>query len=218
MRPVATALAAVLLASPALGFTPERAGMMVDALRANDCAMTGEQAPEALGPLGLEPAEVQVFVDTLYAAGLVTLSSDMQTLSLAPMLCEAEGETAMAMIVQAFAAQEAQIERWLPEFAPERGAELVATLRGADCLLTDTRAQEILPPLGFTPVEVRDIVAVLVDGGMAGVSEDGAELRLSDEVCAGDPAADAPAIATLIATWEERHPLPDTIPEEGASE
>lgn len=218
MRLISATLAATLLAGPALGFTPERAGILVDALRANDCAMSGAEAPEALGPLGLDPMEVQTFVDTLFGAGLVTLSDDMETLSLVPMLCEAEGEASMAMIVQAFAAQEAQIERWLPEFAPERGAELVAALRGADCVLSDERARELLPPLGFTPVEVRDIVAVMVDGEMAAVSEDGAELSLTESVCAGDPAADAPAFATLIATWEERHPLEAELPAEGAGE
>jgi hypothetical protein len=212
------ALLLTLAAAPASAFTPERAGMMVDAIRANGCAMSGAEAPEALGPIGLEPVEVQAFVDTLYAAGLVSLSDDMQTLNLTPLLCEAEGDAAMAMIVQAFEAQEAQIERWLPEFSPERGAELIAALRDTDCMLTDERAQEVLPPLGFTPVEVRDIVAVMVDGELASVSDDGAELRLSESVCAGDPAADAAALATLIATWEERHPLPEMPSEEGPSE
>lgn len=219
MRLAATALIAALAATPALGFTPERAGMMVDAIRANGCAMTGEQAPGALGPIGLEPMEVQAFVDTLYAAGLVTLSEDMQTLSLVPQLCEAEGDTAMAMIVEAFQAQETRIERWTPDFEPARGALLIATLRGDDCLLTDARAEEILPAQGFTPVEVRDIVAVMIDGEMASVSEDGAELRLSESVCAGDPAADAPALATLIATWEERHPSDtEAVTEQGADQ
>lgn len=219
MKLALPALLLTLAATPALAYTPERAGMMVDAIRTNGCAMTGEQAPAALGPLGLEPAEVQAFVDTLYAAGLVTLSEDMATLNLAPMLCEAEGDAAMAMIVQAFQAQEARIERWLPDFAPERGAQLVATLRGEDCVLTDARAQDILPPLGFTPVEVRDIVAVMIDGEMASVTEDGAELRLSDSVCSGDPEADAPAFATLISTWDERHPSePGAAVEPGADQ
>ena len=219
MRLAATALIAALAASPALAFTPERAGMMVDAIRTNGCAMTGEQAPEALGPLGLDPVEVQAFVDTLYGAGLVSLSEDMQILNLAPILCEAEGEAAMTMIVEAFAAQETRIERWLPDFAPERGAELIVALRGVDCTLTDERAQAILPPLGFTPVEVRDIVTVMVDGEMASVTEDGSEMRLSDSVCAGDPAADAPALATLIATWEERHPSDtEAVIEQGADQ
>ena len=213
------ALIAALAASPALGFTPERAGLMVDAIRTNGCAMSGDEAPEALGPLGLDPVEVQAFVDTLYGAGLVSLTEDMQILNLAPILCEAEGDTAMAMIVEAFAAQETRIERWIPDFAPERGAEFIGALRGVDCTLTDARAQEILPPMGFTPVEVRDIVTVMVDGGMASVTDDGSELRLDASVCGGDPASDAPALATLVATWEERHPSDaEAVIEQGADQ
>lgn len=212
-------LATLLLASsPALAFTPERAGMLVDAIRANDCAMTGDEAGPALQPLGLEPVEVQAFVDTLYGAGLVALSDDLSTLSLTPVLCEAEGEAAMAMIVRAFEAQEPGIAAYVPEFEPARGAELIATIRGEDCRLTDELAQEMLPDLGFTPIETRDIVAVMVDGEMATVNEDGTELVLSDATCAGDPAADEPALAALLASWAERHPAPEVVIEEGATE
>ncbi|MCA2010916.1 hypothetical protein [Pararhodobacter sp. CCB-MM2] len=208
----------MLAAAPASAFTPERAGLLVDAIRANDCAMHGDEAGAALGPLGLEPVEVQAFVDTLYGAGLVTLSEDMATLRLAPMLCEAEAEASMAMIVEAFAAQEPSIEPWLPEFTPARGAELIAAIRAEDCTLSDARAQEMLPGLGFTPIETRDIVAVLVDGEMAGVNDDGSELVLADATCDSTPEADAEALAALIDSWAERHPTPEVVIEQGVTE
>jgi len=212
-------MAALLLVSaPAAAFTPERAGLMVDAIRASGCALHGDQAEAALGPLGLEPVEVQAFVDTLFDAGLVSLSDDMNTLSLAPVLCDAAPGAGMAMIVEAFVAGEARIERWIPDFAPERGAALLAALRAEDCVLTDERAQIVLPPLGFTPVETRDVVAVLIDGDLALVSGDGAELRLSETACAADPASDTAALTALLVSWEARHPETGIVIEEGATE
>lgn len=219
MNTAAPALMLALLAAPAAAFTPERAGLMVDAVRAAGCALHGDQAGGVLAPLGLEPVEVQTFVDTLYAAGLVGLSSDMAVLTLAPVLCDAGVEAGMAMIVEAFAAQEPRVERWTPDFAPERGAELLAVVRAESCLLTDARAQAVLPPLGFTPIETRDVVTVLVDGGLATVDEAGSALRLADDLCAADPAGDAPALAALLAAWPETHPDPGvTVILEGAGE
>ena len=208
----------LLAAAPVAAFTPERAGIFVDAIRANDCAMHGDEAAGTLGPLGLEPVEVQAFVDTLFSAGLVSLSEDMATLSLGPALCEAEGEAAMAMIVEAFAAQEPSIEPWLPDFAPERGAELIALIRTEECRLTDARAQELLPEHGFTPIETRDIVAVLTDGALAEVTEDGTELVLTEAGCSGAPEQDAPTLATLIDSWAERHPAPEIVFEPAETE
>ncbi|MCW1932921.1 hypothetical protein [Pararhodobacter zhoushanensis] len=218
MKIAAPTLILSLLAAPALAFTPERAALMVDAIRANECAMASDQAEAALGPLGLDAVEVQAFVDTLYGAGLVSISADMSVLSLQPILCNAGDDAALAMITQAFAAQETSIEVWRPEFEPARGAELIATLRGLDCVLTEDAAQDALPPLGFTPIETRDIVAVLVDSDMASVTEDGSELRLTEATCAADPESDAPALAALLAAWDETHPAPGVVIEERASE
>ncbi|PWE30899.1 hypothetical protein [Pararhodobacter marinus] len=208
---LATALSLVA-AVPAAAFTPERAGIFVDALRGNGCAMHADEAEAALSPLELDPVEVQAFVDTFFSAGLVSLSEDNQTLTLAPVLCEAEGDAAMEIIVEAFARQEPTLEPWVPDFDPERGAELIAAIRAQDCALTDAAAQTELPPLGFTPVSTRDIVAVLLDGELASVSEDGTELRLSDTLCNADPAQDAPTLAALIASWNERQAMPEMPP------
>ncbi|MCB1345668.1 MAG: hypothetical protein H6900_11205 [Rhodobacter sp.] len=203
----------LLAAAPASAFTPERAAMMVDAIRANGCSMAGDQAEEALSPLGLNGTEVQAFVDTLFGADLVSLSADMSVLTLSEGLCAAEGDAALAMITAAFAAQEATLEPWRPDFAPERGAEFVGAVRGNDCTLTEESASDLLPPLGFSPADTRDIVAVLIDGGLAQVNDDGNALSLSPEFCAAESAGDAAALAALIDGWDDRHADANSQPE-----
>lgn len=204
----APVLAVCLLATPALAFTPERAGMMVDAVRANGCQMAGEEAPGALEPLGLEAVEVQAFVDLLYEADLVTISDDMQTLRLSEPLCTAQGDAAMAMIVTAFEGQEAELRPWTPDFEPARGAELVAVLRGNDCGMTDQQAGEMLPGLGFDPVITRDIVTLMLETELASVSDDGAAVMLSESLCAAAPDGDAAALEAALAEWTARHSEP----------
>lgn len=200
------ALGFALAASPALAFTPDRAAMMVDAVRANGCAMTGEQAEGALAPLGLDGIEVQMFVDTLFGAGLVTMSDDMEELRLSEALCAATGEESLALIVGAFEMQDTALEAWRPTFTPERGAEFIAALRGAGCSLTEAGAAEVLVPLGFTPEESRDVVTVLIESEMAGIDDEGVALTLSEALCAADPATDTPTLAAILAAWDETHP------------
>lgn len=203
---LAATLALTLAASPALAFTPERAALMVDAVRANGCALRGDQAEGALAPLGLDGAEVQAFVDTLYGAELVTVSDDLQTLTLSDALCAATGEESLALITGAFEAQELSLEPWRPEFTAERGAEFLGALRGAGCQLTEETAEAVLPPLGFTQSDSRDIVTVLMDGGLAELSGDGASLILNPDVCAADPAGDVAAIAAILDGWDASRP------------
>ncbi|WP_323036509.1 hypothetical protein [Pararhodobacter sp.] len=210
MRRAAPILIASLLAAPALAFTPERAGIMVDAVRANGCTMAGSEAPGALEPLGLESVEVQTFVDVLFNAELVTLSEDMQTLSLSEALCASEGDAAMAMIVTAFEAGETDLRPWQPEFAPERGAALVAILRANDCTMTDQQAGEILPDQGFDPVITRDIVTLMLETDLATVSDDGQSVGLSPVLCAADPATDTATIAQALTAWTEANAVEES--------
>ncbi|GAB4263504.1 MAG: hypothetical protein Kow0013_09940 [Pararhodobacter sp.] len=206
---LALVLAAALLATPVAAFTPDRAALMVDAVRANGCRMAGSEAAAALSPLGLDPIEVQSFVDVLFLGDLITLSEDMEVLSLAPALCEAEGDAALALIVEAFEGQEAALEAWSPEFEPQNAALLVGAVRGNGCALSDEEAGAILPPLGFTPATARDIVAVLVDTDNASISEDSTVLRLSDALCAADPATDGAAMEAAIAAWQAVNQTPE---------
>jgi len=201
MRFAAPLVLAGLLATPVLAFTPERAAILVDAVRANGCQMSGEQAPAALEPLGLDAIEVQSFVDILYGAELVTVSDNLEQLILSDALCSAEGDASMALIVAAFEEQEAGLEPWEPDFTPERAADFIAVLRGNGCAMTDVEAGEILPDHEFSPALSRDIVTVMLEVGMAEISQDALEVRLSETLCAADPASDAPAMAEALATW-----------------
>lgn len=206
---VSTALATGVSALPALAFSPERAGLMVDAVRANGCQMAGSEASGALEPLGLDAIEVQSFVDVLHAADLVTLSDDSETLMLSEALCAAEGDAAMQMLVAAFAAQELGLQPWRPDFEPARGAALIAILRDNDCAMTDAQAAEILPGHDFSPDLTRDIVALLLDVGLAEVSPDAASVRLGDDLCAADAAQDLAAIEQALVAWHEANAAPD---------
>lgn len=203
---LALALAPV---APAFAFTPDRAALMVDAVRANGCAMSGDQAEGALAPLGLDPIEVQSFVDTLYGAGLIALSDDGDVLRLTDPLCAAQDEGALAMIEAAFAAAEPELVRWTPDFEPERGALLIQAVRDAGCTLTDAHAGEVLPPLGFTPIEARDIVTLLVEAGRAEVDATGSAMTLDAALCGADGAGDAEAVAVMIDSWHQANPAQD---------
>lgn len=209
MRLLAPLLIASLFAMPALAFTPERAGIMVDAVRANGCSMAGADAPAALEPLGLESLEVQTFVDVLFSAELVTLSEDMQTLTLSEALCASGGDAAMAMIVTAFEASETELRPWQPEFEPARAADLVAIIRGNDCSMSDQQAGEILPDQGFDPIITRDIVTLMLETDLATVRDDGLSVSLSAELCAADPATDAATLAQAIETWTGTNTVED---------
>lgn len=202
-------LSASLLAAPALAFSPERAGIMVDAVRANGCQMAGSEASGALEPLGLDAIEVQSFVEVLYAADLVTLSDDSELLILSEGLCAADADAAMEMIVAAFAAQELGLEPWRPDFEPARGAALIGILRDNDCAMTDEQAAVILPGQDFSPELTRDIVSLLLDVGLADVSPDAASVRLGDDLCNADAAQDLAVIDQALASWHEANDAPD---------
>lgn len=208
MRVAASLLVASLFATPALAFTPERAGIMVDAVRANGCQMSGAEAPGALEPLGLEAVEVQAFVDVLFEAGLVTISEDMQNLVLSETLCTADNPASLALVLAAFEGQEAQLRPWRPEFEPARGADLVAIIRANDCAMTDQQAGEILPDQGFDPVITRDIVTLMLETGLAAIAEDGASVSLAADLCGADGTADAAALEAALAEWIARSAAP----------
>lgn len=209
MRLAAAPILALAFAVPALAFTPDRAAMMVDAVRANGCAMAGDEAQGALAPLGLDALEVHSFVDTLFGAGLVALSEDGNVLRLTEPLCAADPEAALAMIEGAFEAAEPQLTRWVPDFAPERGATLIGAVRDAGCSLSDAEAEDVLPPLGFSPVEARDIVTLLVETGQAQIDATGSAMMLDAALCAAEAEGDTEAVIAMIAAWHADNPEGD---------
>ncbi len=193
------------LSAPAAAFSPERAAILVDAVRDNGCEMAGQQAPAALEPLGLDAIEVQSFVDILYGAELVRVSDDLEHLILSEQLCTAQGSDSMALIVSAFASQEATLQPWEPDFTPARGAEFVAVLRDNDCGMSDAQAGDILPGHGFSPEISRDIVTVMLEGGLADLSEDASQVNLSAPLCAADPVDDSATLEAALAAWHLAH-------------
>lgn len=214
----AVLLAASLSASPVQAFTPERAGIMVDAVRANGCQMAGNEAAAALEPLGLDSLEVQTFVDVLFAAQLVTLSPDFSTLMLSDELCIADPAVAMPLIVAAFEQQEIGLEPWRPDFDPARGADLISIIRENGCALTDQQAGEILPGQDFSPDMTRDIVTLMIDADLAFVSPDGASVNLSADLCSAAVEGDTQVLATAISNWNAAQADEPNVETEGARE
>lgn len=216
-RITATMLGLMAPVGTAQGFTPERAGLFVDALRDNGCAMTTEEAPVLLPPLGLAPDEVQQFVDLLFLADLVTLSDDMAVLSLTDPLCVADAEAQQAMIEAAYDVPEAVLEPWIPAFSPDEGAALIGAVRDNGCAMSDAEAGVILAQAGMSPTLTRDIAAVLLEFGLASVGEDAQSFVLSDALCAADAAEDAAtaeaARAAFVATLPmDQQPGADDAP------
>lgn len=201
MKPVASALILTVIATPLAAFTPERAAMMVDAVRAQDCTLNGSQAEAIFAPLGLDPMEVQSFVDILFASGLVEISGNGEQLTLSPGLCAADAEGSLARVSAAFAQEESTLTPWRPEVSPEQGALMVGALRGNNCVMSDEDAARLLPDLGFTPSSARDVAAVLVSGELASIGAEDGVFALSEAFCAADPAGDVAALTEIIDNW-----------------
>lgn len=206
------ALLLAALASPAWAETPERAMILIDAIRANDCAMTEAEANAALPALGLMQQETQGFIDLLFRAGLAEYSEERQALILPEAFCAASPEDALAQVTAAFDAPAISLEPWVPDFAPERGALLIGALRVNDCSMSETEAGEILSGLGLEMTETRDIAGVLAETGLAVISSDGNVLSLSDMVCSADPAGDAALAAEALASFRAAEPEMPAMP------
>lgn len=203
---VLPALVLAALASPALAQTPERAMILVDAVRANDCAMTEAEANAVLPTLGLSMPEAQGFIDLLFRAGLAEYSEERQALILPEPFCAASAEDALAQLTAAYDEPSITLVPWTPEFAPERAALLIGALRDNDCAMNEIEAGEILSALGLEVTETRDIAGVLAETGLAVISSDGNVLSLSDMVCTADPAGDSALATEALATFRAAAP------------
>lgn|GEM_PF-1628609 len=201
-------IALACMALPALADTPERAAMLVQAMRDNGCAMNGNEADATLPALGLTPDEVQVSISVLYPAGLVVPSEDDgNALSLAPQLCDADEEQSQALIAEAFDVAPT-IEPWAPDVTPAQGGALIGALRDNDCALTETQAGQALPELGLGMAASRDAVAVLTEAGIVGLNDDRSLLRLDDAICAADAEDDESVMARALAGLDLFLPRP----------
>jgi len=195
------------LAAPALAETPERAMIFVEAVRANDCAMTEAEANQVLPGLGLGMDEVQGFIDLMFRAGLADYDEERQAVVMPSAFCAASPEDALAQITAAFDEPAMSLLPWMPDFEPARGALLIGALRDNDCTMTGTEADEILPRLGLERTETRDIAGVLLEAGYAVISSGGDVLSLSDAVCAADPGDDALIAAEALAAFASAAPM-----------
>ncbi len=95
MRSVALILClAPMVATAAPAQTADGGARLVQAIRANGCAMTEAQAAETLPGLGFTMDETQAYVVHLVPLGAVVLDDastfDDQTLRLSPALCQAD--------------------------------------------------------------------------------------------------------------------------------
>ena len=95
--------------SQAPGASPDfaRAALLIDTVRQNECAMTEEQAEQALPELGFDPAETGFYVEVLFEGGMVSLSDDMRTLMLSDALCAGDPAQDEARFADAFATYDA---------------------------------------------------------------------------------------------------------------
>lgn len=202
------ALAALLLtvAAPAWADTPERAALLVDAMRDNGCAMTGDEADAILPDVGLSVDEVDAAISVLYPVELVTLSGDGEALVLSDVLCAADADTSLSLITEAFDAAPV-MEPWSPQITPAEGAALIGALRDNDCTLTEAEAAETLPAAGLNMVSTRDAVAVLLQAGAVELSEDGTILRLSADLCAADPQGDVALVDQALLDYAALPPM-----------
>jgi len=201
-------LAALLLtvAAPAWADTPERAALLVDAMRENGCAMTGDEADAVLPGVGLSIDEVDAAISVLYPAGLVALSGDSEALVLSDALCAADAGQSLILITEAFDAAPV-MEPWSPQITPAEGAALIAALRDNACALTEDEAAETLPAAGLNMVSTRDAVAVLLQAGAVELSEDGTTLRLSADLCAADPQGDVALVDQALLDYAALPPM-----------
>lgn len=200
------------LAAPVWADTPERAALLVEAMRDNGCAMTGDEADAILPGMGLSIDEVDAAISVLYPAGLVTLSEDGEALVLSDALCAADATQSLTLITGAFDAAPV-MEPWSPQITGAEGAALIGALRDNDCALSEQEAGETLPALGLDMITTRDTVAVLLQAGAVTLSEDGGTLRLSETVCTMEADGDAALTEQALLDFQAMQQLsPDAEP------
>jgi hypothetical protein len=93
--------------------------------------------------------------------------------------------------------------------APEAAARFIAELRANGCGMTEAEAEAILSRAGFTRTETSEIAGVLLEAGLAGLSDDWSTLTLGAELCEGDPANDAGIFAAALAALPPAPPPPE---------
>jgi hypothetical protein len=90
MRVLSPALALVLLAAPALAqdFTEDQKAMFIDAIAANDCSMTEDEAEELMPAAGITREVSGAIAVHLVESGLAVRAEDMKLLTLSDEICQ----------------------------------------------------------------------------------------------------------------------------------
>ena len=213
MRGAIHFLLAVGLAAPALADTPEKAAAFLGAMRDAGCDMSLEAADAAAQAGEITLDELDVIIDLLYVGGQLEIDAE-DRMTLVPALCSADpaGDAAL------FARLDAEIDletlggAWglaeppgLPEIAPELGARFVGAIRARDCMVPQDAAAAILTAAEMTEPEARGAFAVLYETGHVVPMGSWDAFRLSDALCAADPAGDA----AFFAAAASRLAVPD---------
>ncbi len=208
LAPACLALLALLApAAPAAAVTPERAALVIGAIRDYGCRMDEEPADRLFDPMGIPRSDTADIVAVLESAGLASVSPDGGTVTLSQELCAADPAEDAAT----YAAAEAAAEAADGGEPAERAARFIAAVRDNGCAMTETEAATGLAAMGFTADETVGYVEVLLEAGLVTLSDDFQQLRLAEALCAADPAADAAAFATALAAFEAARPEPEPL-------
>lgn len=90
MRVLSPALALVLLAAPVVAqeFTEDQKAMFIDAIAANDCSMTEDEAEELMPAAGITREVSAAIAVHLVESGLAVRAEDMKLLTLSAEICQ----------------------------------------------------------------------------------------------------------------------------------
>ncbi|WP_209425844.1 hypothetical protein [Pararhodobacter sp. SW119] len=207
MRQAAPLLLAMGLSAPAAADTPEKAAAFLGAMRDAGCDLSLEGADNAAEALGIEIAELDDILDLLYLGGQLTIDEE-DHLTLMPSLCatDGSGDAALFARLQEEIDLDAHAAEWLGMDAlsagilpPARAARVVAAIRANDCAVTREEAEVVMTAAEIAPAESYAATAAFFEAGHLYLDAGPDAFRLTDAVCAADPAGDAALYDAAIA-------------------
>jgi hypothetical protein len=191
------------LAAPVAAQTPEQAAAFIGALRDAGCEMSLEAADAAAQARGITLDGLDRIIDLLHVGGLLGVDAE-DRVTLLPALCTADpaGDGALFARLDAEIDLETLGAGWgqadpldLPEIAPDLGARFVAAIRQRGCMVPQDQSSALLAAAGVSEPEARAAFVVLYETGHAVPMGSWNAFRLSEALCAADPAGDAALFA-----------------------
>ena len=152
------------------------------ALADNGCSMSNAEASALLPRVGIQMAEVNMLMHRMTAMSEVRISPDGERVTLESGLCEAFAGLSSRMVSQddAAAAKGAQAGR---RSGQELRAAFLSFMGAHDCRMTRSDSQVQLPAAGFTPQELRPVIAGMLKTGEARMEPSDDSLVISQELC-----------------------------------